>query len=125
MGAWLSDLLNEPVTLLASGNSTPDVLNNLDDLGATYIVLHYGNYQGTIPGGFVLPTIQRGQGTVVTSNVNIAYRCDGVTSCDSFNPPNAGLSNYRIFGTKQVPEGGTMALLLVGALAIGLRRKFC
>jgi len=127
---WLEDLTNSSVDFLAQGNftedgTTPDILNGLDALGATYIVLHYGNYQGAIPTGFQLPIITQGQGTTETSNVNIAFVCDGLTSCDTFDPSNAGLSNYRIFGSggTSVPEPGSLALLGLGAIALMLRRR--
>ena len=122
---WLEDLVDAPagsLTLLDSGNNTPDVLDNLDVLGAVYIVLHYGNYQGELPDGFTLPLISRGQGMRPTTNINIAFSCD--SDCNSFDPLNKGLSNYRIYGTTTSVTGpGGIALMLAGLAALGLRRK--
>ena len=110
---WLDDLTggaSSGLTLLDQGDSTPDVLSGLDALGATYIVLHYGNYRDPSTGDRM-------------GNLNLAYECDG-GACDSFNPDNRGLSNYRIYGTA-VPEPGSLALLMLGlvGLAIGRVRR--
>ncbi|NKB99021.1 MAG: PEP-CTERM sorting domain-containing protein [Pseudomonadales bacterium] len=123
--AWLEDLTNSGVTYLTGGDSTPDILPGLDALGAIYIVLHYGNYQGDIPSGFSLPEIMQGNKIVQSSNVNIAYVCDNLSSCDSFNPPDEGLSNYRIFGKGPVgvPEPGTLGLLTLGLFGLVLSRR--
>ena len=110
---WLDNLTNgvsSGLTLLDQGDTTPDVLNGLDALGATYIVLHYGNYRDPSTGAKM-------------GNLNLAFECAS-GACDSFNPDNRGLSNYRIYGTA-VPEPGSLALLMLGlaGLAIGRIRR--
>lgn len=114
IGNWLEDLLNDGVdqTFVSGGDDTPSELTGLDLDGINYIVLHYGNDFGATDSD-----AQDG------NNTNYAYVCDG-SDCDTFTPPSMeGLSNYRLFNGRTVPEPGTLGLLAMGMAGLVLVRR--
>ena len=111
--AWLENLLGGvDQTYVSGGDDTPGQLTDLDLNGINYIVLHYGNDSG-ITGS------ESGDGR----NTNYAYVCDG-SDCDTFTPESMkGLSGYRLFNGRTVPEPGTLGLLALGMAGLVLVRR--
>ena len=111
---WLEDLLNDGIdqTYVDGGSDTPNQLTGLDLKGINYIVLHYGNDFGVT-----------GSDSKDGNNTNYAYFCDG-GDCDTFTPVSTqGLSGYRLFNGRTVPEPGTLGLLALGMAGLVLVRR--
>ncbi len=114
---WLEDLLNDDVdqTFVRGGDVEEGAtfeLTGLDLDGINYIVLHYGNDLGVT-----------GSEARDGNNTSYAYVCDG-SDCDTFTPVSMkGLSNYRLFNGRTVPEPGTLGLLALGMAGLVLVRR--